>query len=238
MNENVNTESSNVTNENKSASDIADDILLSAFDYALGRKTYIVDSIASVIERVGGRLSKDRRDYIIGKVEEEYSGQSNDDIDRTRWTDMSNKLKGMPYGHDGDNVGIVDILRIWRSFVGYTDMMLTLVSAFRYDLMGHGRTSVEKYKTIFTSLDLDGKWRANVMMDIEDAYNDRDSGVFSSAYNAESDELDSLYADLWDNTDDTNKPLHRGKDYVCYLVSIGVLDATYDNADDTVQATI
>ena len=154
-------------------------IMLSAFDYALGRKTYMPSIVSRVLSTAGQWLTAKQSKYVQLVIKNAIiSDAAGDELDASVWLDLLEALvkheAQVELNHtlerrwhkNGDGVYLfpefksIDTLEYWWCLVG---------CAHRYDLRGDGRLALADYKTLI-SLNkpiLNEKWRVNLMRDVE-----------------------------------------------------------------------
>lgn len=72
---------------------ISETTLLCAFDYALGRMTYVVGSVVSDITTNAELVSSKGRQYMIKKIHEKWQVNAlGHDIDREQWVNLLKRL--------------------------------------------------------------------------------------------------------------------------------------------------
>lgn len=154
-------------------------IMLSAFDYALGRRTYMPSIVSRVLSTAGQWLTAKQSKYVKLVIKNAIiSGAAGDEIDASIWLDLLEALDKheaqvelnptleRKWHKNGDGAYLfpefksIDTLEDWWCLVS---------SALRHDLQGDGSLALADYKTLI-SLNkpiLNEKWRVNLMRDVE-----------------------------------------------------------------------
>lgn len=77
---------------------VDDGVLFCAFRYALGRMTYVVDDVATAIERNADKIEPKLCDLMCKEINDALSrGQAGHDIDIARWRDVHDTLQKSLY---------------------------------------------------------------------------------------------------------------------------------------------
>lgn len=73
---------------------VGEDTLLAAFDYAIGRKSYIVGSVTRDLSNSAELISQKTRQYLIKKISERWQINAlGHDVDRDMWVRLLKQLQ-------------------------------------------------------------------------------------------------------------------------------------------------
>ena len=73
---------------------VSENTLLAAFDYAVGRKSYVVGSVARDLQDNAAELSQKSRQYIIKQINEKWHVNAlGHPADRDQWVRLLQQLK-------------------------------------------------------------------------------------------------------------------------------------------------
>lgn len=175
-------------------------LMLSAFDYAMGRSTYMPGIIAGILKTTAPWLTREQREYVTStirrRVSEHTAGMK---CDEATWLDLADAVDKMA-GEPGEgrqwspaDVDGAVLFPAFRGRLGVDDWWCMVGSAQRYDYRGDGRLAISDYRRLVgLNLDtLNAKWRINLMRDVEDAW--RDSQFLQNAYADDSETADEYY---------------------------------------------
>lgn len=174
-------------------------LMLSSFDYALGRATYMPSVIASILGTTAAWLSKPQRDYVASTIRERVDKHTAGwECDERTWLDLADAVDGMSDEPEegrrwtpgnGDYV----LFPAFGNRLGIDDWWCMVGSAQRYDLRGDGRLTVGDYHKLveLNVPHLNEKWRLNLMLDVENSW--KDSKFWKTAYTDDSKAADEYY---------------------------------------------
>lgn len=174
-------------------------IMLSAFDYALGRATYMPSVIAGVLKDTARWLTRPQREYVTSTIRERVAEHTAGwDCDEQTWLGLAGAIEQMATEPEDGEVwtpgssGFV-LFPPSSGRLGLDDWWCMVGSAQRYDFRGDGRLAIGDYRDLVSLnlSDLNEKWRLNLMRDVEDAW--RDSQFFKTAYVDDSKTADEYY---------------------------------------------
>lgn len=169
----------NIVNRFKVTEKQLNSIVLSAFDYALGRSSYATSIVSDIIVKTKPFLTVESIRYISMKVYMScYRGDYGMDMDLEIWLNMADKLRPylIPDESNSDSTQSTDTLVDVN--VGAEWFWFTVGSAFRYDLRTlrsenytHDRLSISDYREFIESnlSEFNEKWRVNLIRDIDDS---------------------------------------------------------------------
>lgn len=73
---------------------VGEDTILAAFDYAIGRKTYVVSSVVRDLQDNYELLTSKSRQYMIKEIERRWEvNELGHDIDKQHWLRLLQQLK-------------------------------------------------------------------------------------------------------------------------------------------------
>ena len=155
-------------------------LMLSAFDYALGRKTYMPSIVSRVLSTAGQWLTIEQSQYVKLVIRNTVaSGEAGAGCDVDRWLDLLEALDKHEARVELDytfecrwqkNDDGAYLFPGFKSMDALEDWWCLVGCALRYDLRGDGRLALADYKTLI-SLNkpiLSERWRMNLMRDVED----------------------------------------------------------------------
>ena len=153
--------------------------MLSAFDYALGRKTYMPSIVSRMLSTAGQWLTAKQSKYVKLVIRNAIiSGAAGDELDASIWLDLLEALDKHEaqvevdptlerrWNRNGDGVYLFPE---FKSIDPLEDWWCLVSCAHRHDLQGDGSLALADYKTLI-SLNkpiLNEKWRVNLMRDVE-----------------------------------------------------------------------
>ena len=175
-------------------------LMLSSFDYAMGRATYMPGVIAGILKTTAPWLTREQREYVTSTIRERVAEHTAGmECDEATWLDLADavdKMAGEPGAGRQWAQADVDEAVLFPAFkdrLGIDDWWCMVCSAQRYDYRGDGRLAISDYrKLVGLNLDsLNAKWRTNLMRDVEDAW--RDSKFLQNAYSDDGGSADEYY---------------------------------------------
>lgn len=178
-------------------------LMLSAFDYALGRRTYTPSIISAILSTAGQWLTTEQAQYVKSTIKTAVSnGKAGASFDVIDWLDLLEALDKYEAKVELDSTlerewernGTGDFLFPEFKDEGMIEDWWFLVdSAHRYDLQGDGRLALTDYKTLISLNQsiLSEKWRMILMRDVECRMQDLDTDIDYS------EEVEALEYYLW-----------------------------------------
>lgn len=174
-------------------------LMLSSFDYALGRATYMPSVVAGVLKTTAAWLTKPQRDYVSTTIRERVAEHTAGwECDERTWLDLAAAVDCMADEPEegrrwtpgnGDYV----LFPAFSARLGLDDWWCMVCSSQRYDFRGDGRLTVRDYHRLaeLNLSDLNERWRLNLMRDVEDSW--RDSKFLKTVYVYDGKTADEYY---------------------------------------------
>ena len=127
-------------------------LMLSSFDYAMGRATYMPSIIAGILKTTAPWLTREQREYVTSTIRERVAEHTAGmECDEATWLDLADAVDKMA-GEPGDgrqwaqaDVDEAVLFPAFKDRLGINDWWCMVCSAQRYDYRGDGRLAISDY---------------------------------------------------------------------------------------------